>query len=321
MLGVCLISWQAYRSEWSAGYLWRQLDWISRLDVFVLGLILVYVVIIVIRGSSRSHHALRASRALVRDVAGELRNAACDLRQGLRTLRSVASTAPYLGLAGTCFGILESFRGVGMQRAAALAMITTYIAASLVTTASGVLVALSAVVSYRYLFWLVDELELRSSSGPLISSRFPLRGRFSGLPAFALIAAPSLAIAIVAFMTFPVFRYPQGLEVHLLRSREMEVNNGSPVQPILVEISESRPDRWPEIYVNSKKTTLDDLDNSIWNGLRVDPRRKVYIEADNNVSWYYVATVIDTVEVHSRSVVLLTIAPELNSRLTHLRAR
>jgi len=143
---------------------------------------------------------------------------------GTQDLRSVASTAPYLGLAGTCFGILESFRGVGMQRAAALAMITTYIAASLVTTASGVLVALSAVVSYRYLFWLVDELELRSSSGPLISSRFPLRGRFSGLPAFALIAAPSLAIAIVAFMTFPVFRYPQGLEVHLLRSREMEVN-------------------------------------------------------------------------------------------------
>jgi biopolymer transport protein ExbD len=320
MLGVCLISWQTYGSEWGAGYLWRQLDLISRLAVFVLGIMLAYVVVVVSRGSYRYHQALGSSRASVRDVQGAFlgnrsdegsKALAWDLSRGAETLKSIASTAPYLGLAGTCFGILESFRGAGMARAAALAMITTYIAASLVTTASGVLVALSAIVSYRYLFCLVGELESRSISGPLISSRFPLRGRFAGLPAFALIAAPSLAIAVTAFMTFSVFRYPKGLEVHLLRRAETEANNGSPVQPIIVEISGSSLNTWPEIYVNSQKTELEGLDGLVWNALRVDPRRRVYVEAGKNVRWADVATVIDTVKTHSSDVVLLTIAPEL----------
>ena len=49
--------------------------------------------------------------------------------------------------------------------------------------------------------------------------RFPPTKRFSELPAFALLAAPTLALAIVGFMTFASFHTPTGLYVELVPAR------------------------------------------------------------------------------------------------------
>jgi hypothetical protein len=141
---------------------------------------------------------------------------------------------PYLGLAGTCFGILDSFKGVGMQRDAAIAMLTTYIAASFLTTVAGLLVALAAAGLSNYLLWLRDKLELKadphwrslagnSAAGSRIFPKYPLKRQLSKLPAFALIAAPGLAGVLAAFMSFSSFPPPSGLgspPVEARRSRD-----------------------------------------------------------------------------------------------------
>jgi biopolymer transport protein ExbD len=322
MSRVCLIAWQTQGQEWSVVYLWGRLDWISRLDVFVLGLMLAFVVIVVGRGSYRCHKACRECRALdrVRHARGTL---TADLSRGASTLRSIAFTAPYLGLAGTCFGILDSFRGVGMQRAAAVAMMATNIAASLLTTASGLLVAFSAASSSNYLLWLAGKLDLNvdlywrnvtkdSAVASRVFSKYPLKKQFSKLPAFALLAAPSLAVTLAAFMSFSAFRGPVGLDVRLLQPGDLETSDHALGQPLFIRLSNISTDEKPVIYFNSKKTTWDSLDSSVRNNLELWPQSPIYVEADDDVRWAYVAMVIDNVKTRSDGATLLTIAPRIN---------
>ncbi len=316
MLGAYLASWQMYWPEWSIGYLWSTLDWISRLDVYALALILIYVIVLVRRASYRYRQASLESRAGRLSARAQRDLMAC-LSRDAGTLQSVASTAPYLGLAGTCLGILESFRGFGMQKAAAMAMTITYIAASLLTTVAGVLVALSSAASYNYLLWLIARLEKRLGLRDRISSKFPLKEKFSKLPAFPLMAAPSLAVALAAFMIFPSFHGPVGLPVRLLKQVELERSRDSSAPPILIGLSEINAYEEPTIYVNSKPTTWDDLDGSLRNMLQARPQTTVYVEADNDVRWAYIATVVDSARTHSDDVVLLTMASEFGSGPAH----
>ncbi len=316
MLGVCFTLWQTGWPEWSIGYLWSTLDWISRLDVYALALILIYVIVLVRRASYRYRQACLESRA-GRLPARAQRTLTADLSRRVRILRSIASAAPYLGLAGTCLGILDLFRGVG---GIWLTTIWANIAASLLTTASGVLVALSAATSYNYLLWLIDKLESRSTSGPLISSRFPLTRRFSTLPAFALVAAPTLAIAAAAYTSLWSCRVPLGLPVRLLRpgelvrsdSGELETSDGSLARPIFIGLVAINSQQEPNIYVNSMPTTWNDLDGSLWNKLKARSQTTVYVRVDDDVRWTYVAAVIDSARTHSYNVVLLTVASEFS---------
>jgi biopolymer transport protein ExbB/TolQ len=136
------------------------MNWIVRLDVIVLALMLAYVVVVVTRVSYR-YHLARCAREI--DSASR-RKFAAVLSIDVGSLKSIASTAPYLGLAGTCEGILSAFRPIGMEKHTALAMISADIAASLITTAAGILVAVPATCSYNYLCTRIDLLESEVSN-------------------------------------------------------------------------------------------------------------------------------------------------------------
>src|SRR5258706_7272954 len=99
MLVVCVTSWQTCERESNVLYLWDHLDWISRLDVFVLAAMLAYIAVVFSRDSYSCREACRESGAHVRALI-------VDLNRRVRILRSIVTAAPYLGLAGTCFGIL-----------------------------------------------------------------------------------------------------------------------------------------------------------------------------------------------------------------------
>jgi biopolymer transport protein ExbD len=318
MLVLCVTSWQTYDREWNALYLWGWLDWISRLDVFLLAVMLAYIAVVFIRDSYRCCDAFR-------EPGGDVRALSVELNRAVRTLQSITLIAPYLGLAGTCFGILESFRGVGMQRAAAMAIATTYIAASLLTTACGLLVALAAAGSSNYLLWLRDKLELKihlrwrspaknSATGIRLFPKYSLRRQFSKIPAFALLATPGLAIALAAFMTFSSFRAPMGVEIRLLKAGDPETSDVLLVQPFVIRISDRGAAVEPKILLNSKKTTWDGLDDSIQNSLKNLPKPMVYVEADETIQWASVAIVVDSVKSHSADPdIVFTIAPKIDS--------
>jgi biopolymer transport protein TolQ len=83
------------------------------------------------------------------------------LEQGLATLATIGSTSPYVGLFGTVWGIMNSFRALGNVQSATLAMVAPGIAEALVATAMGLFAAIPAVVAYNRYADKVGRLEVR----------------------------------------------------------------------------------------------------------------------------------------------------------------
>ena len=75
-----------------------------------------------------------------------------NLENHLAFLATVGSTSPYVGLFGTVWGIMNSFRALGNVHQATLAMVAPGISEALVATAMGLFAAIPAVVAYnRYM--------------------------------------------------------------------------------------------------------------------------------------------------------------------------
>jgi biopolymer transport protein TolQ len=71
------------------------------------------------------------------------------LENHLSFLATVGSTSPYIGLFGTVWGIMNSFRALGNVHQATLAMVAPGIAEALIATAMGLFAAIPAVVAYN----------------------------------------------------------------------------------------------------------------------------------------------------------------------------
>ncbi len=71
------------------------------------------------------------------------------LETHLSFLATVGSTSPYVGLFGTVWGIMNSFRALGNVNQATLAMVAPGIAEALIATAMGLFAAIPAVIAYN----------------------------------------------------------------------------------------------------------------------------------------------------------------------------
>lgn len=71
------------------------------------------------------------------------------LEQALPFLATVGSTSPYIGLFGTVWGIMNSFRGLAQVQQATLATVAPGIAEALIATAIGLFAAIPAVIAYN----------------------------------------------------------------------------------------------------------------------------------------------------------------------------
>jgi biopolymer transport protein TolQ len=79
----------------------------------------------------------------------------------LATLATIGSTSPYVGLFGTVFGIMNSFRALGNVQSATLAMVAPGIAEALIATAMGLFAAIPAVIAYNRYADQVARIEVR----------------------------------------------------------------------------------------------------------------------------------------------------------------
>ncbi len=73
-----------------------------------------------------------------------------DLESALTFLATTGSTAPFIGLFGTVWGIMTAFRNIGATGSANLATVAPGIAEALIATAVGLFAAIPAVVAYNY---------------------------------------------------------------------------------------------------------------------------------------------------------------------------
>jgi len=71
------------------------------------------------------------------------------LEQSLPFLATVGSTSPYIGLFGTVWGIMNSFRGLAQVQQATLSTVAPGIAEALIATAIGLFAAIPAVIAYN----------------------------------------------------------------------------------------------------------------------------------------------------------------------------
>ena len=87
-----------------------------------------------------------------------------ELEAHLSCLASVGSVSPYIGLFGTVWGIMNSFRGLSNVAQATLAAVAPGIAEALVATAMGLFAAIPAVLAYNRFAGDVNRLAIRYDS-------------------------------------------------------------------------------------------------------------------------------------------------------------
>jgi len=81
-----------------------------------------------------------------------------NLERHLPFLATVGSTSPYVGLFGTVWGIMHSFRGLANVHQATLATVAPGISEALIATAMGLFAAIPAVIAYNRFSARVDTL-------------------------------------------------------------------------------------------------------------------------------------------------------------------
>jgi biopolymer transport protein TolQ len=72
------------------------------------------------------------------------------LERRLLFLATVGSAAPFIGLFGTVWGIMNSFRAIGAMKTASVANVAPGIAEALIATAIGLVAAIPAVLAYNF---------------------------------------------------------------------------------------------------------------------------------------------------------------------------
>jgi len=80
------------------------------------------------------------------------------LRKGMNMLATTGATAPFVGLVGTIFGIINAFQMMGEAGGGDLAAISSGIAEALITTAIGITVAIIGVWLFNYFNGKIDEI-------------------------------------------------------------------------------------------------------------------------------------------------------------------
>ncbi len=83
------------------------------------------------------------------------------LENNLPFLATVGSVSPYVGLFGTVWGIMESFRALAGVQQATLAMVAPGISEALIATAMGLLAAIPAVIAYNKFTSEIDAMIVR----------------------------------------------------------------------------------------------------------------------------------------------------------------
>jgi biopolymer transport protein TolQ len=86
------------------------------------------------------------------------------LEHNLELLANIGSTAPYVGLVGTVFGIMVTMHGLSTEQSASIAAVAPGISEALFATAIGLFVAIPAVWAYNRFATRVERLSVRYES-------------------------------------------------------------------------------------------------------------------------------------------------------------
>jgi len=93
-----------------------------------------------------------------------------ELKRGITILATIATSAPFIGLFGTIFGIMNAFRAMAVTGSGGIGTVSSGIAEALITTAFGILVAVIALWFYNILSARIEVLgaEMSNTSSQIV---------------------------------------------------------------------------------------------------------------------------------------------------------
>jgi biopolymer transport protein ExbD len=273
--------------EWSIRYLWRSMGWFQRLDIIALILMLAYIVVVVTRVSCRCRYARRTEpdpSDAVDSFQRRRRKLVVNLCLEVSSLQSIAFAAPYLGLAGACIGVYHQMRfDIKMELA-------------LLTTAGGILVAIPAICSHNYLRTRIELLERGLASNTFLGrtgrplhpvrrtalAKWPLQ-----LSAFALAAAPILALLVAAETPYFSPPVPTGIFVELPSPRN-QYEGGERL--VVLRITNTG-----KLFLNLEPQEWNSAASRLWDIYRMRKHRTLYLVVEDAVPFQTVADAMDLV--------------------------
>lgn len=108
-------------------------------------------------GARRRHISLKGMEHVKRTLENAVAQESLKLESGLILLAIAVSGGPFLGLLGTVWGVMSTFGHVAQQQSASLTAMAPGVAAALITTVAGLLVAIPSMFGYN---WLVHNLRV-----------------------------------------------------------------------------------------------------------------------------------------------------------------
>ncbi len=108
-------------------------------------------------GSRKPNISIKSMEHVKRTLEGAVASQSLRLESGLILLALAVSGAPFLGLLGTVWGVMSAFSYVAILGKADLATMAPGVAAALITTVAGLLVAIPSMFGYN---WLVHNLRV-----------------------------------------------------------------------------------------------------------------------------------------------------------------
>jgi biopolymer transport protein TolQ len=108
-------------------------------------------------GGRRQFVSLKGMEHVKRTMENTVAQESLKLESGLILLAIAVSGAPFLGLLGTVWGVMSTFGGIAQTGSATMAAMAPGVAAALITTVAGLLVAIPSMFGYN---WLVHNLRV-----------------------------------------------------------------------------------------------------------------------------------------------------------------
>ena len=331
MPGACVSLWPTDECKWSIAAIWHWSDLVERAIYISLALMLGYTFFVLVRFLRRDLLARLEARDLkpdsTLDFFPQKKNLVADLSRGLGTLKAIGSTAPLLGLAGTSYLILDLLsRGISMSKGYALFYLINGTASALISAVGGIVVAIPAVLIQNVLRTSVEGMQRELSVAATSQDRFerpfrraqalPLRQRFSGLPPFALLAAPTLACALMVFIGVSPYPRPTGLPVTVAQDH---CAPGLVDRALVLRVTAEG-----KLFLNYEPEDSNGLPQRLSQIYRMRADRVLYFQADDELPFQTVADAIDiarnpTTSAGSLHITVRLITPqtEVENALCH----
>lgn len=107
----------------------------------------------------KKHVSLKGMEHVKRTLENTVAQQSLKLESGLILLAIAVSGAPFLGLLGTVWGVMSTFGHIAQQGSATMTAMAPGVAAALITTVAGLLVAIPSMFGYN---WLVHNLRVQT---------------------------------------------------------------------------------------------------------------------------------------------------------------